>query len=283
MIEADAVLGYLGELAESVSWMNGIQYYLNVQVNVSEGHVVYSDSEWAVTSISQTQFWKNFDLSKCYNGKVKCVLSVDVSDWKNTKFGDKYAMDCEPEEVAKNVWAQLEMSLNVGGAKVIDWSMVEHYYVDSDIHEVELGKKALGDSDGHDERLFNLEPLLVNTVHSWTLRPNANTNIKNLFLASDYVRTNTDLATMEGANEAARRAVNCIIDASGQNQPYCKVWSLSEPWLLAPLKWYDLWRYNRGLPHSGKMPFGIKVLMIIWGGVYAIGFIARAMFVFIFG
>ena len=34
-----------------------------------------------------------------------------------------------------------------------------------------------------------------------------------MFLAADYVRTNTDLTTMEGANEAARRAVNCIIDA----------------------------------------------------------------------
>ena len=38
---------------------------------------------------------------------------------------------------------------------------------------------------------------------------------RNLFLASDYVRTYTDLATMEAANEAARRAVNGILDAAG--------------------------------------------------------------------
>ncbi len=283
MVKSDAVLGYLGDLADSVSWMNGIQFYLNREVNISAGHVIYSDSEWAITSISQTQFWKNFDLSKCFNGNVKCIISVDVSDWKNTKFGAKYAKDCTREEVVKNVWTQLEMSLNVGGAKVIDAGMIEHYYLDSDIHEVEAGKQALAANTGHDEKLFNLEPLLVNTVHSWTLRPNANTNIQNLFLAADYVRTNTDLATMEGANEAARRAVNCIIDAAGQNQPYCKVWPLSEPWLLAPLKWYDMWRYNRGLPHSGKTPWWLKLLMIFWGGVYAIGFIARAIFVFIFG
>ena len=54
----------------------------------------------------------------------------------------------------------------------------------------------------------NLEPLLVNTANSWEDRPDAVTRIPNLFLASDYVRTHTDLATMEGANEAARRAVN---------------------------------------------------------------------------
>ena len=45
------------------------------------------------------------------------------------------------------------------------------------------------------------------------------TRIPNLFLASDYVRTHTDLATMEGANEAARRAVNGILDATGSAAP----------------------------------------------------------------
>ena len=63
----------------------------------------------------------------------------------------------------------------------------------------------------------NLEPLLVNTAGSWADRPDAVTRIGNLFLASDYVRTHTDLATMEAANEAARRAVNGILDATGSN------------------------------------------------------------------
>ena len=53
----------------------------------------------------------------------------------------------------------------------------------------------------------------MNLVGSWALRPEATTAIPNLFLASDYVRTHTDLATMEGANEAARRAVNGLLDA----------------------------------------------------------------------
>ena len=61
----------------------------------------------------------------------------------------------------------------------------------------------------------NLEPLLVNTAGSWDNRPEATTAIENLFLASDYVRTHTDLATMEGANEAARRAVNGILEQGG--------------------------------------------------------------------
>ena len=40
---------------------------------------------------------------------------------------------------------------------------------------------------------------------------------RNLFLAGDYVQTDIDLATMEGANESARAAVNAMLEepASG--------------------------------------------------------------------
>ena len=45
--------------------------------------------------------------------------------------------------------------------------------------------------------------------------PRPRPRIPNLYLASDFVRTHTDLATMEGANEAARRAVNAILERDG--------------------------------------------------------------------
>ena len=61
------------------------------------------------------------------------------------------------------------------------------------------------------------------------LRPDATTGIPNLFLASDYVRTYTDLATMEGANEAARRAVNGLLDAVNFGGSRCELWPLHEP------------------------------------------------------
>ena len=54
----------------------------------------------------------------------------------------------------------------------------------------------------------------VLTADTNTAAADAVTRIGNLFLAADFVRTHTDLATMEGANEAARRAVNGILDAT---------------------------------------------------------------------
>ena len=97
--------------------------------------------------------------------------------------------------------------------------------------------------------VVNLEPLLINTAGSWSDRPNATTRIDNLMLAADYVRTNTDLATMEGANEAARRAVNGVLAASGRASPPCGVLPLEEPGALAWLREDDARRFARGQHH----------------------------------
>jgi uncharacterized protein with NAD-binding domain and iron-sulfur cluster len=61
-------------------WMTGIQFFLKKHVQISRGHASYADSPWAVTSISQGQFW-NRDLSTYGDGTAKDILSVDVSNW----------------------------------------------------------------------------------------------------------------------------------------------------------------------------------------------------------
>ena len=38
--------------------MNGIMFYLDRDVPLVHGHAIYIDSEWALTSISQAQFWR---------------------------------------------------------------------------------------------------------------------------------------------------------------------------------------------------------------------------------
>jgi geranylgeranyl pyrophosphate synthase len=61
------------------------------------------------------------------------------------------------------------------------------------------------------------------------------------------VRTYTDLATMEGANEAARRAVNGLLDAVKFEGPRCELWELHEPEMLAPWRLHDAARFKAGL------------------------------------
>jgi uncharacterized protein with NAD-binding domain and iron-sulfur cluster len=202
-------------------WMNGVMFYLDSDVPVVHGHSLYIDSLWALTSISQAQFWCGVDFDQLGDGRVGGILSVDISDWEAVGNNGKQAMYCSSEEVCDEVWTQLKRSLNDAGVDVLDDVNVVECFLDPDI--VYPNPTAAE----------NLEPLLVNTVGSWNNRPDAATAIENLVLASDYVRTYTDLATMEGANEAARRAVNAILERAGSTEAHCEVWPLAEPEIFA--------------------------------------------------
>jgi len=260
MITADPVLGGIHTLAGDVHWMNGIQFYLGARVPVANGHVTYMDTPWALTSISQAQFWTGVDLARYGDGTVRDVLSVDISDWDTPgvlewpdgKGGTRHkaAGACTKEEIAAEVWAQLQRSLNVDGTITLPDTIKRGWYLDGDITR----------ADGRDA---DAEPLLVNRPGRWALRPDAHTAIANLFLAADYVRTNTNLATMEAANEAARRAVNGIIDASGASAPYCRIWTLYQPWLLAPLRWHDRRRFDIGLAWDPRPPLIVRVVLAV--------------------
>src|SRR4029077_16551486 len=59
LLAADPKLANLRLLAPNVDWMNGIQFYLSRGEPTPHGHVIHIDTEWALTSVSQFQFWRN--------------------------------------------------------------------------------------------------------------------------------------------------------------------------------------------------------------------------------
>jgi uncharacterized protein with NAD-binding domain and iron-sulfur cluster len=217
-----------------VRWMNGAMFYLHKDVPVVNGHVLFIDSPWALTAISQKQFWPRVDLTKRGNGKVQGILSVDISDWNEPgPITGKIAMDCSKKEIQEEVWGQITDAIEDGS---LDIKNIADFFLDDDIQFL------------NPTQATNLEPLLINTAGSWADRPEAVTRIPNLFLAADFVRTHTDLATMEGANEAARRAVNGILRATRSPKPRCGVWALDEPPVLAPFRAWDRLLWQLGLP-----------------------------------
>ena len=237
MLAIDPTLGSLSTLAPNVEWMNGLQFYLRRDLPIAHGHVIHIDSEWALTSVSQIQFWRSMSPYQFGDSDVRGVLSVDISNWDAPGSDGRSAMQCSREEVMREVWAQLKRSVNIDRELLRDEDL-HSWYLDPDI-------QPSGNGSG---LLTNAEPLLVNLVNTWALRPEATTRIPNLFLASDYVRTYTDLATMEGANEAARRAVNGLLDATGFVGPRCGLWPLHQPEILVPLQQHDAARYAAGQP-----------------------------------
>jgi uncharacterized protein with NAD-binding domain and iron-sulfur cluster len=260
----DPSLARLAALSNSVQWMNGIQFYLLRDVPITHGHIICIDSPWALTAVSQRQFWSAIDFAEWGDGKTRGILSVDISQWDAPGFNGKAAIDCTREEIADETWLQLKRSLNVGGVDLLRDEDLHFWFLDPDIV----------DDPSNPSRRADVEPLLVNNANTWRLRPEAATAIPNFFLASDYVRTFTDLATMEGANEAARRAVNAILERSGSDRPRCRVWNLHEPEALAPFRAYDQARYRAGLPWDDRfakaaeaaLAMGQNVIGVTTGG-----------------
>jgi uncharacterized protein with NAD-binding domain and iron-sulfur cluster len=256
MSAADSRLGVLDRL--ETRWMNGAMFYLDRDRRLEHGHTIFIDSEWSLTAISQAQFWEGVvDLEQRGDGRVEGILSVDISEWMRPgRVTGKEARHCTKDEIRAEVWEQMKDHIKDGS---LDDANVLAFFLDPAI------------SPNPSEGAENDEPLLINTPGSWANRPEAVTRIPNFFLAADFVRTDTDLATMEAANEAARLAVNGILRAEGSKER-CELWKFPEPCILAPFRLLDrlLWRLGRKPP---KPP----VQMTSTGEVEPTGPVARTV------
>ena len=236
---ADPALELMDELF--VDWMVGIQYFLREPLHVTKGHITFADSPWALTALTQAQFWGERDFAATYgDGKAADCLSVDVSDWDSPGllYG-KPAKECTKGQIAREVWAQIEAHLTDRGELEIPAGIRHSWFLDPGVSW-----------DPRRRRNRNATPLLVNTVGSWEKRPAAATEIPNLFLAGDYVRNDIDLATMEGANESARDAVTALLDRAGSSADAPAKYRLYDPPEFEPLKAVDRELYRAGLPNA---------------------------------
>jgi uncharacterized protein with NAD-binding domain and iron-sulfur cluster len=244
MARAAPELGRIEQL--DTAWMNGIQFYLTEDVQLVEGHQVYADAPWALTSISQRQFWTGYDFDANSPDAVEGVLSVIASDWDTPGIlHDRPARECTREEIVEEVWAQLKTHLNDDrDERVLTDELRVDWFLDPALVET-------------DDGVTNRSPLLINTVGSLRNRPPADTGIENLTIASDYVRTNSDLASMESANEAGRRAANAILRRHTRADP-AQIWALQEPAVFEPFKRQDQVRYRLGLPHPAEVTQSVR-------------------------
>ncbi|MGW1075794.1 hydroxysqualene dehydroxylase [Streptomyces sp. NPDC002537] len=220
-------------------WMTGIQFYLTEPTPVVHGHINHIDSPWSITSVGQAQFWSGRDFRADYgDGLVADCFSADVSEWdKPGILYGRTAKQCTPEEVAREVWAQMKAGLNDTGRTVLRDAALHSWFLDP---AVRIG----GPGPENDEQL------LVHPVGTWFDRPQARTAIPNLFLCGDYVANDIDLATMEGANTSARLAVNALLDEAGSGAERCTVLSLYRAPELAPFRAKDELRLALGLPNA---------------------------------
>jgi uncharacterized protein with NAD-binding domain and iron-sulfur cluster len=238
----------------SCGHMSGIQLYFATGVNLFQGHVIYPDSPWALSSIAQPQFWteKRGEWSG-YRG----LLSVDIGNWAATSpRTGRSAWDSSREEIFREVWRQIKDTLP-------DPSAVPdpiYYHLDE---QLEFGPR-----DGLPEAVLrNRLPFVINPPGEYAGRPGEYDHGPGeapryrvrcgdrLVYAGSWVRTHTRLNTMEAANESARMAVNGILHAEGlrSGAPYepCAVFDPEEHELedLRYLVELDERLHAEGLPH----------------------------------
>ena len=234
----------LESLAADARWMNGIQLYFRTDVPLARGHVLLLDSPWAITAVSQQQFW-TASLRDRGDGSVAGCISLDISDWEDP--GHTVGVAAEKatrEEILEEVFVELAAATGTLTGEVTRENL-HSWFLDPDIADIEPNERS---------RYTDAEPLYVAATSSWGRRPEVATPLPNLFLASDYVRTNTQLPTMEGANEAARRAVNAVIGLTGSTAEPCAVWDLHMPWYARLLRRLDHRRFERGEPYRSEFP-----------------------------
>jgi uncharacterized protein with NAD-binding domain and iron-sulfur cluster len=236
VLAVDPSLRSLGGLV--TDWMNGIMIYLRRPINLAKGHVAYGGTPWALTSINQAQFWERRFATTYGKGDVNDCLSIDISAWDvpGVVYG-KPARDCTHEQIFTEVVTQIRRALPFFGIALTD-ANIHSYFVDPAI------------TGNGTPAVANDEPLLINRPGSWNLRPRATTGLPNLFLASDYVKADINLATMEGANEAAREAANAILADSGVTASPARLFTMFLPGEFTFVFSEDDDRYDRGEPNA---------------------------------
>ena len=204
--------------------------------------MTFLDSPWALTALTQAQFWDRRDFARDYGDGT----AVDSPVGRHLRLG--HAGDAL-RQAGQAVHARGDREGGVGADQAPPHAPATSCPTTS-CTRGSWTRGSRGSRAGSANR--NDTPLLVNTVGTWDKRPQAHTKVPNLFLAGDYVQTDVDLATMEGGNESGRAAVAALLHAAGSSAEPPQMYKLYEPPELAAVKQVDAERYKAGQPNAAR-------------------------------
>jgi hypothetical protein len=207
-----------------------------------------------MVGVTQAQLWKHRDIAADYGaGTVRDKYSAVIVDWDTPGivYG-KPARACSRAEIGAEAWAQFKAHFTYMGAPALPDRLFAGSFLDPGI------RWKHGRIIGYDD------PLPRSYPGTWDDRPQVAGQIPNMFLASDYVKVSFDISSMEGANEAARRAVNALLDRAGSTETRTPVYEAWQPDEWTALRRMDDQRYAQGQPNlfDTGIPLGeLKALL----------------------
>lgn len=218
--------------------ISGIQFYFDTEFQVLHGHVYYSNSDWALSSINPTGLW--LDKPTLERDHYVSIMSVDIGDWrKESSSLHKPAIQCTADELAEEVWRQVSEELSASTDERDRPRQLPRptwYSIDTFVEY---------DADG--KPTHNGAPYLIPIVGDWSNRPGAypwnpsgssptwlphsharseqdtlhvwqprhggyQVHYDKLVFAGTWCKTFTRMTSMEAACESGRHAVNAILD-----------------------------------------------------------------------
>ena len=143
--------------------LSGIQFFFDTEFQVLLGHVYYSNSDWALSSINPTGLWS--DKPRLDQDGYVSMMSVDIGDWsKKSQQTGKSTRESSPDELAHEVWRQITTELGPPlGEDVSDLQFPQPcwYWIDQFI-EYKAGRP-----------IRNAAPYLIPILKDWKNRPGA--------------------------------------------------------------------------------------------------------------
>ncbi|TSD94416.1 FAD-dependent oxidoreductase [Skermania sp. ID1734] len=234
VLRADPSLEGIRDLR--TEWMNGLMIYLRQPLQVARGVLGVLDHPWTLSAVSQAHLWSR-GISGYGNGQVNEIVSVDISTWDRPGMTTttKPARECTREEIFTEVWATLVQRFgpydpSLAPANLHSWFLDPAITFDGGV-------------------VRNAEPLTVQTVGTWSKRPKGPTAIGNLFVAGDWIQTNANVVSMEGANEGGRIVAQAVLDAAGVAAEPVVRYDYYVPPQLDGLKALDAQRLAAGQPN----------------------------------
>jgi hypothetical protein len=275
-----AELGFMDGNPDFTAWMSGLQFYLSEDSRFLPGHIQFLDSEWALSAVSQAQFWGSDFPSRYGGGRVRGLISVDISDFDAPGSAiKKRARDCTSDEIAFEVWHQMSRSLKQWGIKAAPPPPLDlpppflDYHLDDNV--------VLAPNTGVVQ--YNSTPYFITPPDSWRRRPGPlpdaaepeagyPVRLGKLVVVGSFTQTFTGLTTMEAANESARHGVNGILGHAERGasagapaslrHSRCTIWPLEqdEPGDLNSWKYVDERLHRAGKPHLFEL-LGVEKLL----------------------
>lgn len=220
---------------------------------------IFPDSEFNITLYPQEQSW-NPNIKLDSNNTIKSLWSGTILELYNySKLFNTQGFNLTKDQLMQEIIHQIIRSKSLQKL-LIDTNGSEFSLTSSDITYSEIWYE--WDVDPKTHQLEQLNKKWVTNIYNQKSRPDANTEILNLYLGGSHCNTSIEVWSMEGAVESGKKVANTISQKYNISPTYIK--NHQDPNWTKPFKFVDNILYKLGLPNLVDWIILALIIFIFW-------------------